>query len=359
MQGLLWMRRLMAGATLVAAITAAAGCSSPGGAISDTNASASPAASSAPDSGSAVNLNGTGATFPAPLYKQWFQEFASTGGASVNYQALGSGAGIKAITGHTVDFGASDAPMSDQELAGAPGVLHVPTVAGAVCVSYNVPGITAPLKLTGDVISGIYLGTITKWNDPKITALNPGVSLPGSGIYTVHRADGSGTTNAFTTYLSDVSPDWKAKVGSGKSVDWPGGIGGKGTPGVAALLKQTAGAIGYVELNYALANKLPSAVVRNQAGNFVAPTVESTTAAAAGVQLPADFRKVIVNTSDPKGYPISSFTYILVYPNCKPAVKSFLNWALTTGQKDAPTLGYAPLPPAVQKKALAVVDKLT
>jgi phosphate transport system substrate-binding protein len=310
----------------------------------------------APGAAHAQNLNGTGATFPAPLYKRWFQEYAAAGGASVNYQALGSGAGIKAITSHTVDFGASDAPMNAGEMAAAPGIIHIPTVAGAVCVSYNVPGVPEHLKLTGPVIADIYLGKVTKWNDGEITRLNPGVSLPGTAIYAVHRSDGSGTTNAFTTYLAEVSGEWKDEVGAGKSVNWPNGLGGKGNPGVAALVKQNAGAIGYIELAYAEQNHIPVAAVRNAKGNFIVPSVDSTTAAADGSTLPPDFRKVIVNTGAAEGYPITSFTFLLVYPNSKPDVKKFLQWALTTGQKDAAELYYAPLPESVQKRALAVVD---
>jgi phosphate transport system substrate-binding protein len=307
---------------------------------------------------SATALNGAGATFPAPLYQKWFQEYQSKNGVQVNYQAIGSGGGIKGITAKSVDFGASDAPMNDEEMAKAPGVLHVPTVAGAVAVAYNVPGITTGIHLTGDVIADIFLGKIAKWNDARITALNPGKTFPDLAIAPTHRADGSGTTNIFTTYLSQVSPTWKAGPGAGKSVTWPSGLAGKGSAGVGALVQQTEGAIGYIELAYALQNKIAFADVQNAKGAFITPTVESTTAAAAGATIPEDFRTVITNTSDPKGYPITGFTFILVYKDAKPDVKKFLQWALSDGQKDAAPLVYAPLPESVQKKALAEVETM-
>jgi phosphate transport system substrate-binding protein len=306
----------------------------------------------------AQSLTGAGATFPAPLYQQWFQEYAKEKGVQINYQAIGSGGGIKNITAKSVDFGASDAPMNAAELAAAPGILHIPTVAGAVTVAYNIPGVGAGIHLTGDVVADIFLGKITNWNDPRITKLSPGTKFPNLGITPFHRSDGSGTTNAFTTYLSEVSPDWKSQVGAGKSVRWVKGLGGKGNPGVAELIKQNEGGIGYIELAYAVKNVIPYAAIRNAAGKFIYPSVESTTAAAEGSTLPPDFRKVITNTSAPAGYPITSFTFLLVYPNCKPEVKAFLEWALTTGEKDAPGLYYAPLPANVQKRALAVVAKL-
>jgi len=315
-------------------------------------------ASAGPFPGEAQTLNGAGGTFPAPLYQKWFDAYARRTSVQVNYQAIGSGGGIKAITGHTVDFGASDAPMSAAELAAAPGILHIPTVAGAVVVAYNVPGAPEHLKLTGDVIADIFLGKITKWNDPRISKINPGANLPGTSVYPVHRSDGSGTTNAFTTYLAEVSPSWKSDVGAGKSVHWTIGLGGKGNPGVAALVKQTEGGIGYIELNYAIANNIPFASVRNAKGKFIVPSVESTTSAAEGSTLPPDFRKVIVNTSAANGYPITSFTFLLVYPNAKPEVKKFLQWALTDGEKEAAALYYAPLPDNIQKRALAAVGKI-
>jgi len=340
------------------------GCSAPAGTgDATTSPSTAPAATSAAGSpagataDSGKTLTGAGATFPAPLYQKWFQEYAQKGGVQINYQPIGSGGGIKAISSHTVDFGASDAPLSDDELKTAPGLLHIPTVAGPVVVLYNLPGLTKPLNLDGATIAGMFDGKITTWNDPKIAALNPGVTLPATPLVSVHRADGSGTTNAFTTYLNTVSPDWKA-IGAGKSVKWPGGVGAKGSPGVTALVQQTPGAVGYAELNFAQQNKVPFAAVRNAKGKFITPSVDSTVAAAAGISLPPDFRKVIVNTPAPDGYPIASFTYLLVYPNAKPEVKPFLKWALTDGQKDASGLSYAPLPANVQKQALAQVEKL-
>lgn len=303
-------------------------------------------------------LTGAGATFPAPLYQKWFQEYSQQHGVRINYQAIGSGGGIKQITAHAVDFGASDAPMSNAELTLAPGIVHIPTVAGAVVVAYNVPGILAGIHLTGPVIADIFQGKISNWSDPRIGKLNPGVKFPSLAISTFHRSDGSGTTNIFTTYLSQISGDWQSSVGAGKSVKWPKGLGGKGNPGVAALIKQNEGGIGYIELAYAVQNSIFYAAVQNARGKAIYPSVASTTAAAEGVTLPPDFRKVITNTTAPNGYPITGFTFLLVYRNSSPALKGFLNWALTTGQHDAEGLLYAPLPPSVQKRALAAVASL-
>ncbi len=303
-----------------------------------------------------AQLNGAGATFPAPLYLKWFQEYKQQTGVQINYQAIGSGGGIKNITGHVVDFGASDAPMNADELRGAPGILHIPTVAGPVCIAYNVGGIQAGLRFTGEVIADIFEGKITRWNDPRITSLNPGTKFPNIAIATTHRSDGSGTTNILTTYLSEVSPSWKANVGAGKSVHWPVGLGGKGNQGVAQYIRQNDGGFGYIELAYAVTNNIPYGLVRNARGKFIYPSVESTTLAASGVTLPPDFRKVITNTEAPGGYPITGFTFLLVYKNgTKPAMKKFLEWALTTGQKDAAPSQYAPLPANVRTRALAAV----
>jgi phosphate transport system substrate-binding protein len=310
----------------------------------------------------AQDLNAAGATFPAPLYLKWFQEYKDQTGVQINYQAIGSGGGIKDITGHVVDFGASDAPMNADELRAAPGILHIPTVAGPVCISYNLPatGTTAfigsGLKLTGEVVADVFEGKITNWNDPRIDSLNPGIKFPNLTISTAHRSDGSGTTNILTTYLSEVSPSWKANVGAGKAVHWPVGLGGKGNQGVAQLIRQNAGGFGYIELSYAVTNSIAYAAIRNQKGKFIYPSVPTTTVAASGVTLPPDFRKVITNTEAPGGYPITGFTFLLVYKNgTKPAVKKFLEWMLTTGQKDASGLQYAPLPANVDKRALAAV----
>jgi len=306
----------------------------------------------------AQSLNGAGATFPAPLYQKWFQEYAAKTGVQINYQPIGSGGGIKLISAHSVDFGASDAPMSTAELAGAPGIIHIPTVAGAVTIAYNVPNVGPGIYLTGDVIADIFLGKITSWDDPRITKLSPGTKFPHLAISPFHRADSSGTTNIFTTYLSEVSPDWKAGPGAGKSVTWPIGDGAPKNAGVAALIHSTSGGIGYIELAYAVQNNIPYAAIRNAKGHFIYPSVESTTAAAEGASLPPDFRKVIVNTSSPKGYPITGFTFLLVYPNAKPELKAFLKWAMTDGQADAAGLYYAPLPANVQKRALAKIDAM-
>ena len=310
-------------------------------------------------SAQAQQITGAGATFPAPLYLKWFQEYKNATGAQVNYQAIGSGGGIKNITAHAVDFGASDAPMNAAEMAAAPGILHIPTVAGAVVVAYNIPGVGPGIHLTPTVIADIFLGKITKWNDSQITRLSPGTKFPSTSIFPVHRSDGSGTTNIFTTYLSQVSGDWKDQVGSGKSVHWPNGLGGKGNQGVAQLIKQNEGGIGYIELNYAVTNIIPYAAVRNSRGKFIYPTVETTTDAAEGVTLPADFRKVITNTTSLDGYSITGFTFLLVYQNgTKPELKKLLQWCLTTGQADAAGLQYAPLPPSVKKRALAAVASI-
>ena len=306
----------------------------------------------------AQTLNGAGATFPAPLYQKWFQEYKDKTHVQINYQGLGSGAGIKAITAHTVDFGASDAPMSAVELAAAPGIVHIPTVAGAVVVAYNVPGIGPGVHLTPDVIADMFLGKISKWNDPRISKLNPGVNFPAVPVNIAHRSDGSGTTNIFTTYLSEVSPAWNSTVHAGKSVNWPKGVGGKGNAGVAAAIQQASGGIGYVELAYAVKNHISYATIRNAKGKFIYPTIQSTTIAVAAIPLPGDFRKVVTNTTAPQGYPITGYTFLLVYPNASPALKGFLTWALTTGQKDAPSLLYAPLPAAVAKRALAKIAAL-
>ena len=306
-----------------------------------------------------AQINGAGATFPAPLYQKWFQEYHAEGGPAVNYQALGSGAGIKGITAHSVDFGASDAPMNAAEMAAAPGILHIPTVAGAVVIAYNVPGVGPGIQLTSGVIADIFLGKITKWNDPAITRLNKGTNFPGTSISPAHRSDGSGTTNIFTTYLTETSSDWAGSVGAGKSVHWPAGLGGKGNAGVAQLIKANEGGIGYIELNYAVTYSIAYAAVRNSKGVGIYPSVQSTTLAVDAVPLPADFRKVAVNTSAAKGYPITGFTYLLVYRSgTKPEVKKMLQWMLTTGQKDAGPMQYAPLPAGVRQRALAAVSTI-
>jgi len=302
-----------------------------------------------------ADLTGAGATFPYPIYSKWFTDYATKTGVKINYQPIGSGGGIRQLSEQTVDFGASDAPMSDDELSKAKGgaVLHFPTVLGAVVLTYNVPEVTKPLRLTGDVIGGIFLGQITKWNDAKIAALNPGAKLPATDILVVHRSDGSGTSFIFTDYLTTVSPAWASGPGKGKEVKWPVGLGGKGNDGVTGQVKQTPGAIGYVELAYAKQNKLPYAEVKNAAGQFVTPTIESVTAAAAGAAKAlapnTDYRVSIVNAPGREAYPISSFTWILVYANQTDATKGkklidFLRWAFNQGESSASSLDYAPLP---------------
>ena len=309
-------------------------------------------------------INGAGATFPYPIYSKWFDEYAKVDpSVRFNYQSIGSGGGQKQILAQTVYFGASDGPMSDDNLAKAPGkLLHIPTVAGADAVAYNLPGNPA-LKLDADAIAGIFLGQIKKWNDPKITALNPGATLPDQEILVVHRSDGSGTTYIWTDYLSKISPEWKTKVGTNTSVNWPTGIGGKGNEGVAGQIKQTPGALGYVELIYAVQNKMPYADVKNSAGNFVKPSLESVTAALATADIPDDFRFSMTNAPGKDAYPIAGATWLLVYQQQKDATKGkklveFLKWALTDGEKMAKDLQYAPLPESVQQRVLKRIDEI-
>ncbi len=309
-------------------------------------------------------INGAGATFPFPLYSKWFSEYNKLlPHLKFNYQSIGSGGGIKQITEKTVDFGASDAPLSDEELAKAPGLLNLPTVLGAVVVAYNLPGVPA-LNLSGSSLAGIYLGTITKWNDPALAKDNPGVKLPDTAIAVAARSDGSGTNYVFTDYLAKVSPAFKSKVGVGKSVKWPVGMGGKGNEGVTGLVKATPGAIGYLELAYAVQNQLLVASIQNAEGAFIKPTIAATSAAAVGVQMPDDFRVSITNAPGKTAYPIASFTYLLVYKDQPskekgPAIIGFLKWAVTEGEKFAEPLYYAPLPSAVQTKVLAKIATLT
>ncbi len=312
----------------------------------------------------AVDLTGAGATFPNPIYTKWFSEYKKVdAAANFNYQAIGSGGGQKQILEGTVDFGASDGPMSDESLAKAPGkILHIPTVAGAVAITYNLPGVTS-LKLDGPTLADIYLGKITKWDDAAIAKLNQGAKLPATPIAVAHRADGSGTSYIFTDYLSTVSSEWKDKVGKNTTVKWPAGIGGKGNDGVAGLVKQTAGAIGYVELIYAVQIKLPVADLKNADGAFVKPSLEGITAATATATIPDDFRFSMVNAPGKDSYPISGVTWLLVYEQQKDAAKgkamvAFLKWALTEGEKQAKALDYAPLPDAVQKKVLARIETI-
>jgi phosphate transport system substrate-binding protein len=309
-------------------------------------------------------INGAGATFPYPIYSKWFDEYAKVDpSVRFNYQSIGSGGGQKQITAQTVDFGASDGPMSDDNLSKAPGkILHIPTVAGAVVVTYNLPSNPA-LKLDGDTIAGIFLGEVKKWNDPKITALNHGVSLPDQEIVVVHRSDGSGTSFIWTDYLSKVSPEWKTKVGTNTSVNWPVGLGGKGNEGVSGQVKQTTGAIGYVELIYAIQNKMPYAEIKNATGSFVKPSLESVTAAMATAQIPDDFRFSMTNAPGATSYPVSGATWLLVYQQQSDPAKGkklveFLKWALTKGEDMSKQLDYAPLPAELRDRVLKRVDEI-
>ncbi len=313
-------------------------------------------------------INGAGATFPYPLYSKWFSEYAKVDpSARFNYQSIGSGGGIRQIKAGTVDFGASDAALSDEDLKHMPReLLHIPTVAGAVAITYNLPGVGKGLKLTPDALAEIYLGHITKWNDANIASLNPTLSLPDQQIIVVHRSDGSGTTNIFTTYLSAINTTWTSRVGKGTSVNWPEGLGGKGNEGVAGQVKQTPGTIGYVELAYAEQNKLPYSLLKNQAGRFVEPSLDSTTAAAAGAipELVKDVRVTITNSPGERAYPIAGLTYLLVYKEQVDrkkgtALAKFLWWAIHEGQKYAPALLYGPLPPQLVKVIETKVKQIT
>jgi len=305
-----------------------------------------------------TKLNAAGATFPYPIYSKWFNQYHQEHpDIEINYQSIGSGGGIRQVTAGTVDFGASDGPMSDEQLASAKvKIIHLPTVLGAVVPAYNIPGFKGELKFTPEVIAGIYLGKITSWNDPAIAKINPGVSLPNQGIIVVHRSDGSGTTYIFSDYLSKVSNEWRDSVGKGTSVKWPTGLGAKGNEGVAGMVRQMEGAFGYVELIYALQNNISFGPVKNTAGNFVKASLESTTAAAASVKtMPADFRVSITNPSGKDAYPIASFTWLLVPADWKDKNKEkiivdFLNWMLDQGQNMTADLNYAPLPDAVKQK---------
>ncbi len=303
-----------------------------------------------------IQISGAGATFPYPIYSKWFSEYNKLHpDVEINYQSIGSGGGIRQLTNQTVFFGATDGPMTDEQQQGAPGrILHFPTVLGGVVPVYNIPGVDAELKFTGKVLADIILGKITKWNDPAIAGLNPGVRLPSTDITVAHRSDGSGTTYIFVDYLSKVSPEFKKKVGIATSVNWPVGIGGKGNEGVSGLVKQTPGAIGYVELIYALQNKIGYGSVQNMAGGFVRCSIDSVTAAAAEAAkaMPKDFRVSITNAPGKGVYPISSFTWLLLYESPKDRAHAkimvdFMKWALTEGQKYAKDLGYAPLPEGV------------
>jgi phosphate transport system substrate-binding protein len=317
-----------------------------------------------------TTLNGAGATFPYPMYSKWFSEYNKLhSDVQVNYQSIGSGGGIRQVIAGTVDFGASDGPMSDQQLAEAQKargtkILHIPTVMGAVVPAYNIPGVSGEVKFTPEALAGIFLHKITKWNDKAITGANPDIKLPDQDIIVVHRSDGSGTTFIFTDYLSKVSSEWQSEVGRGTSVKWPVGLGGKGNEGVAGMIRQMQGAIGYVELIYAVQNKIPYGTVKNAAGSFVKASLESVTAAAGSMkEMPADFRVSITNAPGKDAYPISSFTWLLIPAQSKDAAKGkiladFLNWMVDDGQKMTAALTYAPLPENVAQKVKAAIKQI-
>ena len=313
-----------------------------------------------------TTLNGAGATFPYPMYSKWFSEYHKAHpDIQINYQSIGSGGGIRQVLAGTVDFGASDGPMSDEQLAQAKTkILHVPTVLGANVPAYNIPGVMAELKFTPEALAGIFLGKIATWNDPAIAAANPGVNLPNQPIVVIHRSDGSGTTYIWTDYLSKVSPEWQSQVGKGTSVKWPVGLGGKGNEGVAGMIRQMQGSIGYIELIYAIENKISYGVIKNAAGSFVKASLASVTAAAASVKsMPADFRVSITNAPGKDAYPVSSFTWLLIPAQSKDAGKGkiladFLNWMVNDGQKMTTDLAYAPLPESVAAKVKVEIKQV-
>ena len=316
-------------------------------------------------------INGAGATFPYPIYSKWFDEYhKNNGNIQLNYQSVGSGAGIKQVTEGTVDFGATDGPMNDEQLKAftdkrGSGILHFPTVMGAVVPTYNIPGVSGALNFTPEALAGIFLGKITKWNDPAISGANKGVTLPGDDIVVVHRSDGSGTSYIWTDFLSKVSEEWKSKVSKGTSVNWPVGLGGKGNEGVTGLVKQTPNSIGYVELIYAVQNSIPYGSVKNSTGAFVKADLASVSAAAAGAakEMPEDFRVSITNAPGKNSYPVSSFTWLLIPQKFqdgakRDAVKGFLKWMLSDGQGYAESLSYAKLPKEVIEKEKKAINSI-
>ncbi|HTJ22612.1 MAG TPA: phosphate ABC transporter substrate-binding protein PstS [Gemmatimonadaceae bacterium] len=328
------------------------------------------AADSGAKAAAGADLTGAGATFPAIVYAKWIDTYATKTGVKINYQPIGSGGGIKQLQEQTVDFGASDAPMTDAEMAGAKGgpVMHIPMVGGVVAIAYNLSGVTQPIKLTPGLLADIFAGKLTKWSDSRIAAANPGLKLPATDILVVHRSEGSGTTYIFSDYLSSVSPAWKASPGKGKELQWPVGLGAKGNDGVAAQVKSTPGAVGYVELAYAKQNNLSTALLQNADGKFVAPTAEAATNAVqeAAAKLPAntDYRISIVNSPGATSYPISSLTWLLIYKKQPDAAKAkkltdFIRWALQEGGPQASALDYAPLPKPVVDKLVARLDSLS
>jgi len=363
-------KNLLALSCCVVLALGAAACGS-----DDTNPSSGGSSSSSSSGGGAAKaggaINGAGATFPAPVYQEWAARFKEDQGTTVNYQAIGSGGGIAQFSAGTVDFGATDSAMKDDEIATAQkkgsDPVHVPTVLGAVTVSYNVGGVEQGLKLDGKTVADIFLGKVKKWNDPEIASQNSGTQLPSDSITVCHRSDESGTTANFTSFLTDYSPAWKSGPGTDKSVKWPTGTGAKGNDGVAGCVKQTKGAVGYVEQAYALQNKFTTAAVKNKAGNYVEPSLQATSSAATGVTPPEDLRFSTINAAGEQAYPISAVTFLLVWQDmCKAGmqqnqaklVKNWLGFALGDGQAVAPQLQYAPLPDAIKSKAQAKVDGL-
>jgi phosphate transport system substrate-binding protein len=351
-------RRTLGGAVVAAAM--AVGACGGGQTTGDT-------AGVSEGEGGRTQINGAGATFPYPIYSKWFEEYRKLHpNVEINYQSIGSGGGIRQIIAETVFFGATDGPMTDEQLTSAPRpILHFPTVLGAVVPVYNIAGLSAELKFSGPVLADIFLGKVARWNDPAIARLNPGVTLPPTDITVVHRSDGSGTTYVWVDYLAKTSPEWKSKVGVNTSVNWPTGVGGKGNEGVAGLVIQSPGSIGYVELIYALQNNISYGAVQNAEGAFVKGSEQAVTAAAAGAatQMPDDFRVSITNAPGAASYPIASFTWLLLYEDAQDKNQArimvdFLKWALTDGQPLASALGYAPLPADVVKRELAALERV-
>jgi phosphate transport system substrate-binding protein len=369
-----------AGASPVAPVAQPATTSAPVAASPAAAAGASPVAAAKPASGEGVGLvkgpfegeaktlNGAGATFPAALYSKWFNEYSKLSGVNVNYQSIGSGGGIKSIQDGTVDFGATDGPMTDEQLKAAKGgnIFHIPAALGAVVATYNIPEVSAPLKFTSEVLAGIFLGDISKWNDPKLVADNPDLSKVNKDIVSVHRSDGSGTTYIFVDYLSTVSADWKSKIGTATSVNWPNGLGGKGNEGVAGEIKQNPYTIGYVELIYAIQNKLGVGLVKNKSGNFIEPKLDTVSAAAANIAatIAPDLRASIVDAPGADAYPISGFTWLLAYEKMEDPAKAtaltrLMWWATHDAQTFNADLGYAPVPAAIVAKGDELIKKIT
>ena len=359
LKGSLAVAALVAGSLFTSTSLVSCGGGAPGG--SDTTASASSADNA---------LIGAGSSFDNPLFSKQFSEYNKTNGLKVNYQSVGSGAGIAQLTAKTVDFGASDAPMNGKQDSAAPApVVHIPITAGAVAIAYNLPDVKDTLQFTPAVLADIFLGNITKWNDPKIAAINKGVKLPSTGIVIAHRSDGSGTTNIFTTYLSKISDDWSKKVGKGSSVNWPttNSLGGKGSEGVGGLIKQQPGAIGYIELAYAVQNNMPYARIQNKSGNYISPSIPAVSAAA-DIQIPADTKVSLTNTDAANGYPISGFSWVLLYKEQKYGDRSadraaklvkLIQWMIHDGQQYSSALTYAPLSGAAVSAGDAVLKTVT